>query len=334
LSDTSDPPKEIQIGGQAIIEGVVMRGPESWALAVRRPDGDIHVEVNPVGTLAQRYPRANHFPIRGMFALADSLVIGIKALTISGGISLQDEEIAQPAGEKDEALAGGDIPGKRNGKVGKPQELSAPAVALSITLALALFLGIFIVMPAVITRYLQPYLPNTVLYNLVEGGLRIAIFILYLAVVGLVPDVRRVFQYHGAEHKVVHAYEAGTSLEPGSTRSYSTAHMRCGTAFIVIVFIVSILVFSLLGRPPLPIRILERLAIIPLVAAISYEIIRFAGRHETSVVVRLFMAPGLLFQKLTTREPDESQLEVAARSLQAALGEIPFEREPQPAPVT
>lgn len=303
------PPSELQIGGQAVIEGVVMRGPDRWALAVRRPRGDILVEVNPTSTLAQRYPRANVFLVRGIFALVDSLVVGIKCLTISGGISLEDEEGEEPGGEN-----GGK--GEAKGR----QEMSAAAVAFSLFMALVLFLGLFIVVPTVIARYLQHYVPNTVLFNLVEGGIRIAIFVLYLAVVGFLPDIRRVFEYHGAEHKAVHAYEHGLALTPESTGRFSTAHMRCGTSFIVIVFIVSILVFSLFGKQPLLMRIVSRVAIIPLIAAISYEIIRFAGRHESSPVVRFLMAPGLLFQKLTTREPDDEQIEVAIEALNAAVG--------------
>lgn len=296
-----------------MIEGVVMRGPERWALAVRRPCGDIHVEVNPTHTLAQKFPRANIFLVRGIFALVDSLVVGVKCLTISGGISLEDETREEPAvaeaGEAGEA----DTRGR--------QELSAVAIAFSLFMALVLFLGLFIVVPTVIARYLQQYVPNTVLFNLVEGGIRIAIFVLYLAVVGFLPDIKRVFEYHGAEHKAVHAYEHGLALTTESTERFSTAHMRCGTSFIVIVFIVSILVFSLFGKQPLLPRIVSRVAIIPLIAAISYEIIRLAGRHEGSRLVRFLMAPGLYFQKLTTREPDDGEIEVAIEALNAAVGE-------------
>lgn len=308
LPESRAPSVELQIGGQAVIEGVVMRGPERWALAVRRPGGDIHIEVNPTRTLAGRFPRANVFLIRGIFALVDSLVVGIRCLTISGGISLEEEY-----GGEGEAGPGGELP--------KRQELSPAAVAFSLVMALVLFLGLFIVVPTVLARFLQEYVPNTVLFNLVEGGIRIGIFVLYLAVVGFLPDIRRVFEYHGAEHKVVHAYEHRLALTVDSVMGFSTAHMRCGTSFIVVVFIVSILVFSLFGKQPLLPRILSRVAIIPLIAAISYEIIRIAGRHEDSRVVRLLMSPGLLFQKLTTREPDEEQIEVAIEALNAAVEE-------------
>lgn len=344
----STPPTELQIGGQAVIEGVVMRGPDRWALAVRKPCGDIHIEVNPSTTLAQKLPRWNVFLVRGIFALIDSLVVGVKCLTISGGISLEDEEGgAEPRSseaDKDRYETPGEDDGPGNSpmaevtgpgesaveeEAGSPaedgsrgsQELSTAAIAFSLVMALVLFLGIFIVLPTVAARYLQPYVPNTVLFNLVEGGIRIGIFMLYLAVVGLIPDIRRVFQYHGAEHKTVHAYEHGLDLSKGSVEGFSTAHLRCGTSFIVVVFIVSILVFSLFGKQPLLLRILSRVAIIPVIAAISYEIIKFAGRHENSAVVRGLMAPGLLFQKLTTREPDGDQIEVAIEALNAAVAD-------------
>jgi len=294
-----DSPDEIQVGGQAVIEGVVMRGPKKWALAVRRPSGEMFITVNPINTLAQRYPRLNRFPLRGILVLVDSLVIGIKSLSLSASVSLEE-----PAGE-------GEGPG---------EGLSSWEFAIAILLALVLFLGLFIVAPTVIAKSLDRFLPNTILYNLVEGGLRITIFIAYLAAMSLLPDIRRVFEYHGAEHKVVHAYEAGDPLTPESAEKFSAAHMRCGTTFVLVVLVISVLIFSLFGRPALWLRIVERLAIIPLVAAISYEIIKMAGKHENSLVVRVIMAPGLWLQRLTTRKPDTEQLEVAIDALTAAMG--------------
>lgn len=318
--------KELQIGGQAVIEGVVMRGPEKWALAVRRPSGDIYIEENPTLTLAQRYTNLNKFPLRGIFALVDSLVIGVKSLSISGAIALEEEtegeEAAGPVetGEK----AAGDGSGEERGagkRSGDGQEaLSTVQVTFTLIIALVLFLGIFIAVPAVIAKSLDTFLQSTVLYNLVEGTLRVGIFVAYLAVIGFVPDVKRMFAYHGAEHKVVHAYEHGLPLTEASAEEFSTAHMRCGTTFVLIVFVISILVFSFMGRPALWLRIVERVAFIPLVVAISYEIIRVAGRHEDSRVVRIVMYPGLLLQRLTTREPDAEQLQVAIESLEAAVG--------------
>ncbi|MBU4301682.1 MAG: DUF1385 domain-containing protein [Actinobacteria bacterium] len=276
-----------------------MRGPKKWALAVRRPSGEMFITVNPINTLAQRYPRLNRFPLRGILVLVDSLVIGVKSLSLSASVSLEE-----PAGE-------GEGPG---------EGLSSWEFAIAILLALVLFLGLFIVAPTVIAKSLDRFLPNTILYNLVEGGLRITIFIAYLAAMSLLPDIRRVFEYHGAEHKVVHAYEAGDPLTPESAEKFSAAHMRCGTTFVLVVLVISVLIFSLFGRPALWLRIVERLAIIPLVAAISYEIIKMAGKHENSLVVRVIMAPGLWLQRLTTRKPDTEQLEVAIDALTAAMG--------------
>ncbi len=320
MRSDSDSRAEIQIGGQAVIEGVVMRGPEKWALAVRRPCGEMYVAVNPANTLAQRFPRWNKPLIRGIFTLVDSLVIGVKSLSISGAISLEEPEEAEaeprPLTRRERRRAEAAAPG------GKPKEehaaMSTAAMTFALVMALGLFLGLFIVLPAVVAKSLDEYLSNTVVYNLVEGALRVAVFVGYLAAMSVLPDIRRVFEYHGAEHKVVHAYEHGGPLTPEEAAKFSTAHMRCGTAFIMIVLILSILVFSLLGRPALWLRILERLALIPLVAAVSYEIIRFAGKYEDSLVMKVLMAPGLLLQKLTTRQPDEPQIEVAITALEAA----------------
>jgi len=294
-----------------------MRGPERWAVAVRRPNGEIYVEENPTTTLAQKYPGLNRFLLRGIFALVDSLIIGIKSLTISAGIALERLEDGESPGQA--ASEGQD---RAEAAPGERKVLGTVETTVALIIALALFLGLFIVVPAVLARALDQYLSNTVLYNLFEGFLRLTIFVLYLVAISRLPDVKRMFAYHGAEHKVVHAYEAGLPLTEGSARQFSTAHMRCGTAFIVIVFVISILAFSLLGRPALWLRIVERLAIIPLVAAVAYEIIRLAGKRENSRLVRTLLAPGLWLQRITTREPDADQIEVAIRALEAALGEV------------
>ena len=241
LAKEADRP-EIPIGGQAVMEGVVMRGPESWAVAVRAPDGEIRINKNPLRTLAQKYPRLNTFPLRGIFVLVDSLVIGMKSLSISARIVVEDEE---------------------------GETLSSWHIALSLVLGLALFLGLFIVLPTVLARLFDRYLTNTIVYNLFEGLIRIVLFIAYLLVISLIPDVKRMFEYHGAEHKTVHAYEAGLPLTPSFAQPFSTAHIRCGTTFILLVLVISILVFSLLGRPALWLRILSRLAVLPFVAMFS-----------------------------------------------------------------
>lgn len=309
-----------------------MRGPDRWALAVRRPDESLFITVNPTRTLAQRYPRANVFGVRGILGLADSLIIGYKSLSISAGISLEEAEAEVPSGdeaapaaseeepapEKKKARRRGERPEKER-REREPGELG-PEMWVAMAIALVLFVGLFIIVPTLIAKRLDAYLTNTVVYNLVEGGIRIAFFVAYLALMSLIPDIRRVFAYHGAEHMVVHAYEHGVTLNPESAEHYSTAHMRCGTAFLLIVLVASVLIFSLLGRPAVWLRILERVALIPLVAALAYEIIRFAGRHEDSRIMKVIMAPGLLLQSLTTRKPDREQLEVAIAALEAAVG--------------
>jgi uncharacterized protein YqhQ len=324
---SSEPRPEIQIGGQAVIEGVVMRSRERWALAVRRADGEVLVTVNAARTLAQRYPRWNKFPVRGIFAFVDSLVIGIKALTISGEIYAAELEAPQKA-VADETELNSDtkpmaeqLPADSDAEViaEKAEKIPKYVVPVALLFGIALFLGLFIVLPTLLTHSIGHQVKNTVVYNLIEGGIRIAIFIGYIALMSLMPDIKRVFQYHGAEHKVVHTYEEGLPLTPESAARFSTAHMRCGTAFIMIVFILSILVFSFLGRPALWLRVLERLALIPFIATISYEIIKFAGKHEDSTLMKIVMSPGLLLQKLTTGEPDESQMEVAIKALEAAV---------------
>lgn len=311
--ETEKPRKELQIGGQAVIEGVVMRVPERWALAIRRADGSIQVEVNPANTLAQRWPKWNVFLVRGIFTLIDSLIIGIKSISISAGIALSDEESPHP-----------DLPPYGGKEKDEPQKSPGGfEVTVALVIAVVVFLGLFIVLPTVFAKMLDPYFHNTVVYNLFEAFLRIAIFVGYIIAVSFLPDVKRVFEYHGAEHKVVHAYEEGLEVTPGSSGRFSTAHVRCGTTFIVIVFIISILVFSLMGRPALWLRILERLAVIPLVAAVSFEIIKLAGRWEDSWAVRVLLAPGLWLQRITTREPAEDQLEVAIAALESAIGDGP-----------
>jgi len=284
-----------------------MRFPDRWALAVRRPDGDIYTAVNDGTTLADRHPRFNKLFIRGIFALVDSFLIGLRALSVSARISLEEPD--ETGSVEDEEHA-------------EQKKLGSVELGIALVLALALFLGLFIVLPAVVVRQFDRYLTNTVVYNLAEGLMRISIFVLYLAAMSLLPDMRRLFEYHGAEHKVVHAYEAGLPLDSDSASPFTTIHIRCGTTFIVVVFVISILVFSLMGRPALWLRVVERLAVIPLVAAVSYEIIRLAGKKEGSRLVRFFMAPGLWLQRLTTREPDKDQMEVAVRALSVALGEV------------
>lgn len=299
-----------------------MRGPTNWALAVRRPCGEIFVSVNALNTLAQRFPRMNVLFVRGIFALVDSLAIGVKSLLMSGAIQLEEsEEDGDCDGDAYGDAATGDGAVHEDVVAEAEASLSTWMITVTMILSLAAFLGIFIVLPSFISSLVSDRIGNTFLFNVVEGLIRITIFVGYLALVSLMPDMRRVFEYHGAEHKVVHAYEAGIDLSADNASFEKKEHLRCGTAFIMIIMIISVLVFSCLGRPPLWLRILERLAIIPFLAALSYELIKVAARFEGSVVVRLLMWPGLLLQRITTREPDTAQIEVAIAALDAALSD-------------
>jgi uncharacterized protein YqhQ len=278
-------------GGQAVIDGVMIRGKEGVAISVRQPDGQLNVVRQPLASIYKG--RLREMPlIRGIIALVETLVLGTQSLLHSAQVAATEE-----VGEK------------------------IPAAVLWGTVGASLALGValFFMVPLFATRYLiDPYIESALLSNIFEGLIRIGIFIGYLKVMSLIPDIRKVFAYHGAEHKTVNAYEAGVALEVDSVKKYSTAHARCGTAFLFIVLIVAIFVFALVGQPSLWIRILSRIALIPVIAMISYEIMKFGASHSRNPVVRILLAPGLLLQSLTTREPDDSQIEAAI----AALNEV------------
>jgi len=282
--------KPFYYGGQAVIEGVMMRGKDNVAISVRRPDGKLEVIKKPVPSIYKG--RLRETPVvRGVIVLIETLVLGIQALLHSAQVASAEE------GEIPTALLWG-------------------TVAASIAFAVALFF----IAPLFTTRYLiDPYIGSAVISNLAEGFLRIVIFVAYLKLIGLMPDIKKVFAYHGAEHKVVNAYEAGTPLEVEAVRNYSTAHARCGTSFIFIVLILAILVFALLGRPSLWLSILSRIVLIPVIAALSYEIMKFGASHIKNTVIRILLAPGLALQAMTTREPNDSQLEAAISALNGVI---------------
>ncbi len=280
------------VGGQAVIEGVMMRGPRKLAVACRLPDGSISLDVRPSTSLKERYPVLALPLLRGVVTLFESLADGMKALAHS----------AKLAGEEGE-------------------EMDDKAVALTIAAAVALAVGLFIVIPTWSMRFLHSLTEEPLLLNLAEGCLRLLIFLAYIVGISSMGDIRRVFQYHGAEHKSIYAYEAGLPLTPASARPFTTLHPRCGTNFLMIVMLISIFSFAFLGWPSLLLRILSRVLLMPLIAGLSYELIRFAGRHAANPLVHYAILPGLLLQKLTTRQPDDSQLEVALAALQAVLPE-------------
>jgi uncharacterized protein YqhQ len=279
-------------GGQAVIEGVMIRGKEGVAISVRQPNGQLNVVKQPLAGIYKGRLRSMPF-IRGIIALVETLVLGTQSLLHSAQVAAAEE------GE---------------GKI--PTALLWGTVAVSLALGVALFFMV----PLLATRYLiDPYIESALLSNVFEGLIRIGIFIVYLEVISLMPDIKRVFAYHGAEHKVVNAYEAGVPLDVESVKKYSTAHARCGTAFLFIVLIVAIFVFALVPQPTLWIRIVSRIALIPVIAVISYEIMKFGASHIKNPVVRILLAPGLLLQAITTREPDDSQIEAAISALSEVI---------------
>jgi uncharacterized protein YqhQ len=284
-------PESFHYGGQAVMEGVMIRGKEGVAISVRQPNGQLNIVRQPLASIYKGRFREMPF-VRGIIVLVETLVLGTQSL-------LHSAQIAAAEGTEEKI----------------PTALLWGTVAVSLALGVALFfMG-----PLFATRYLiDPYINSALLSNIFEGLIRIGIFVAYLKVIGLIPDIRRVFAYHGAEHKTVNAYEAGVPLEVESVKNYSTAHARCGTAFLFIVLIVAIFVFALVGQPTLWIRILSRIALIPVIAIISYEIMKFGASHTDSKIVRVLLAPGLMLQAMTTREPDDSQIEAAI----AALNEV------------
>ena len=276
-------------GGQAVIEGVMMRGKRNLAISVRRPDGKLEVLKQPLANIYKG--RLREIPlVRGVIVLIETLVLGVQALLHSAQIASAEEEKIPTA-----ALWG--------------------IVAASMAFAVALFF----ITPLLATRYFDIYIASDLISNLIEGLVRIGIFIAYLKLIGLLPDVKRVFAYHGAEHKVVNAYEAGCPLELEAIKSYSTAHARCGTSFIFAVLIIAILVFALLGRPSLWLTILSRIILLPVIAAFGYEVTRFLARYSKSILSRILLSPGLMLQTMTTREPDDSQLEAAISALNEVI---------------
>jgi uncharacterized protein YqhQ len=279
-------------GGQAVIDGVMIRGKEGVAISVRQPDGQLNVVKQPLASIYKGRLRETPL-IRGIIALIETLVLGTQSLLHSAQVAATEE-----VGEK------------------------IPTAVLWGTVAASLALGValFFMVPLFATRYLiDPYIESGLLSSIFEGLIRIGIFIAYLKLMSLIPDIRKVFAYHGAEHKTVNAYEAGVPLDVESVKMYSTAHARCGTAFLFIVLVVAIFVFALVGQPSLWIRILSRIALIPVIAVISYEIMKFGASHSRNPVIRVLLAPGLLLQTMTTREPDDSQIEAAISALNEVI---------------
>lgn len=277
-------------GGQAVVEGVMMRGREVWAVAVRRPDGTLHLESHAIDSIARRHPILTKPLLRGVIALGQALAIGFRALAISARESAPEEE-----------------------------QLTSRQMAVSMALAVALFIGIFIVVPALAFRWVGYRVDSSVLVNAGEGVFRVALFLGYLALIGRTKEIRRVFAYHGAEHKTIAAYEHGEELTPERVDRYSTLHVRCGTNFLLIVMVITIFVFALFGNPGIWWRIGSRILAIPLIAGLAFEVLRLGARYPDSRLMRALMAPGLWLQKITTRPPERDMIEVAIASFNEVL---------------
>lgn len=295
--------KKPNVGGQAVIEGVMMRGKTHVAVAVRQPDGEISVDVRPVNSISDRYPILKKPFLRGVVSLVESLVMGMKALAYS----------AQVSGDEDE-------------------KLDSKEMALTIAVSAGLAILLFIVIPTWSMRFLTGITQDHMALNLAEGVLRMAIFLAYIAAISSMNDIQRVFQYHGAEHKTIYTYEAGLPLKVENVRPFSTLHPRCGTNFLMIVMLISMFIFTFLGWPSLWERIASRIILMPVIAGVSYELIRYAGAHTDNPMVRIAITPGLLLQKLTTRQPDDSQIEVAIASLKAVVPPEDLAQEPETCP--
>jgi uncharacterized protein YqhQ len=283
------------IGGQAVLEGVMMRGPRNWSVAVRTPAGDIAHVTRTIDPLMARN-RLLRLPIvRGVVALGESLAVGFRALSVSAQYAASEEGLGDE----------------------EPAEIGRGALIFAFLVAIGFALMLFKVGPALLADLLPIH--SGFLFVLVEGLIRVTVFVVYLTVLSLIPSLRRVFEYHAAEHKAINAYEAGEELTPENAQRYSLIHPRCGTAFLLWVMVVGIFVFALFGRPAWYWLILSRVALLPVIAGIAYELIRFAGKHSGNRILMTVLAPGLWLQRLTTREPSLDQLEVSIRALREVL---------------
>jgi len=291
----------VSYGGQAVLEGVMMRGPAVWSVAVRTPAGDVVEVTKAVSSPMQRH-RVWRLPvIRGVVALGESLAIGFRALAISANYAMQEEGAEGPDGTRAEVST----------------EISRGQIIVSFVLAIGFAVMLFKVGPALITNLLP--IKGTYTFVLVEGVIRVSVFVLYILLIGLLPDLKRVFEYHGAEHKAINALEGGSELTPEKVQTYSLIHPRCGTAFLLWVMVIGIFVFALVGRPVWYWLVVSRILALARDRRIAYELIRYAGRHQGNRVLMTLLAPGLWLQRLTTREPSLDQIEVSIRALEEVM---------------
>jgi len=295
---------QFNYGGQAVMEGVMMRGEHDWAVAVRHPNGSIVVHREKLPEVIYRSKLLKLPFLRGLRMLWDSLGLGMRALTWSADVAMAEEE---------------DV------------SFTGPLAWGTIALSLALGVGLFFLLPMFLVSLLDNVIASAFLSNLAEGLVRLALFLLYLWGIGFMPDIRRVFAYHGAEHKTINAYEAGAPLEPEAVAKCTRAHTRCGTGFMLIVLVIFVILATIMGRPSIWLRIVSRIVLIPVVSGIAYEVIKLNAKYyEKSALVRTIAAPGLALQRLTTREPELDMLDVSIRSLQEVLASEGLAPETEP----
>ena len=292
--------KKFYYGGQAVIEGVMMRGKQTMATATRHPNGEIGVDSQTLSNLYTGIWKKTPL-VRGVIALIESLVLGIQTLMYSANVALEEEKV----------------------------ELSGWRTWSIILVALAFSVGVFFLIPLLVANLIKSHVSSLV-FNLIEGVIRVILFIAYLKIISLMKDIQRVFAYHGAEHKAINAYEAGDPLEVEYARKYSTANPRCGTSFLFAVLIIAILVFSFVGKPNLGILVASRIILLPVIAALGYEFIYFTSRHCGNPIMKALLTPGMWLQKLSTREPDDKQLEVALAALKSVLHAEQPDKYPAP----
>ena len=306
------------IGGQAVMEGVMMKNQEKYAVAVRKPDQEIVVETSTYEGLIKNKKIRNMPILRGVFSFIESLVLGMKTLTFSASF-FEEEEDEKSGSRKAEKRAGAKKPApteeeQKNKEKRQENVLMGGTVAISIVLAVA----IFMVLPYYISVFFQRFITSQTLLALLEGVIRLTIFIGYVAAISLMPDIKRVYMYHGAEHKCINCIEQGMDLTVENVRKSSRLHKRCGTSFLLIVMLISIVFFLFIRVDNRILQLLLRLVLIPVIAGVSYEFIRLAGRSD-HMLVNLFSKPGLLLQRITTREPDDSMIEVGIASVEAVF---------------
>jgi len=268
----------------------MIRGRTSVVTAVRRPGGEVAIDVKPMPSISKSWMRRTPL-IRGVVVLIEAMVLGIKSLLYSSNIALEEEE----------------------------EEIGTKALWSMLASGVVLAVVLFFIAPLFLTKLVNAYIPNSLVFHIIEGVIRLAIFIAYLKVMSLLPDIRRVFAYHGAEHKAVNAYEAGVPMEVNAIKAYSTAHVRCGTSFLFLVLIIAIIIFAFVGRQTLWLMVLSRVILLPVIMALGYEVIYFGARHTGNWFMKIILAPGLLLQSLTTGEPDDTQLEVAIAAMNKAV---------------